>query len=1018
MKPGETLAEFDERFSSIIIEIISLGKEYSNREIALKVMRALPRECDVKTIAMRESKDLNKLELHDMFADLKAYEFELGIRNKDEPSKTQQTKALAAATVTLPVEESTSKKSAEQLSNEAMSLFVKKFSKFMRKNQSQMNKSYFKKDHTEDGQGCFNCGKKGHFIAECNRLKMDENKHENRRRFKDNKKFVKKKNQRVLIVEEDKGKWAETESEKSSSEASSSESEDETIECLMAKEDQESTDEMVFDFNSEEFTREDLVTALHDMVNEFKGLSIKFNEAVAKKLDLKNKLTLSNCSQHKEVESLKVKSSASLNKMHEMQKPAGDRTGLGYNINDCSTSEASTQPLLEKDSLRSIKFVRSSSSDKSKRYWRKPRPNSTDYDGSTGYHSRTRPNNYYNCRPVQKRYRLNDSNQRPKQHILIHHQIIYPIMELMKKNLEKSTWFLDSGCSRHMTGNKNLLSEVVNFKGPTITFGDNAEGKAMGKGKIIHGKIIIKDVLLVENLRYNMISISQLCDNGYTVEFHKDKCMVKTNEGTIVLTGYRSQNTYRVEWNDECLNASTCFIALNGNKNWLWHKSLNHLNFKSIATISKFKLVSGLPNVDFAKDKICNASQLGKQVRSTFKSKGRNSSARCLELLHMDLFGPIPVMSLGGKKYNLVVIDDFSRFTWVLFLSSKDQTADQLIKLLKRLQNEKMEEIDRIRSDRGTEFLNKYLSSYLEDHGIKHELSAARSPQQNGVAERRNRTLKEAARTMLAESGISQRFWAEAINTACYTQNRSMINKNHEKTPYEVWTGKLLEVGYFRIFGCKCFIHINGKTHLTAFDVKAENGIFLGYSAVSKAYRLYNQKTLTVEESIHVVFDESSICYDNSNSSMHDLINNFEAANLEASNDDDEIDLRRTGETISKENPTGQEQNQQTNEPENNYQPQNIQMEEEAPEQENDINQPTEPNPYRPCLRWNKDHPLELVIGNPTAPLRTRNQMINEFMQDAFVSQIEPKKIDDALLDTNWIEAMQEELNQFERNRV
>ncbi|XP_073016680.1 uncharacterized protein [Primulina eburnea] len=233
MKPGETLAEFDERFSSIIIELTSLGKEYSNREIALKVMRALPREWDVKTIAMRESKDLYKLELHDLFADLKAYEFELGIRTEEEPSTTQQTKALAAATVTLPVEESTSKKSAEQLSNEAMSLFVNKFGKFMRKN--QMNKPYFKKDHTEDGQGCFNCGKKGHFIAECNKPKKDENKPENRRRFKNDKKFIKKRNQKVLVAEEDKGKWAETESEKSSSEESSSESEDERVECLMPK---------------------------------------------------------------------------------------------------------------------------------------------------------------------------------------------------------------------------------------------------------------------------------------------------------------------------------------------------------------------------------------------------------------------------------------------------------------------------------------------------------------------------------------------------------------------------------------------------------------------------------------------------------------------------------------------------------------------------------------------------------------------------------------------------------------
>ncbi|XP_073063933.1 uncharacterized protein [Primulina eburnea] len=166
--------------------------------------------------------------------------------------------------------------------------------------------------------------------------------------------------------------------------------------------------------------------------------------------------------------------------------------------------------------------------------------------------------------------------------------------------------------------------------------------------------------------------------------------------------------------------------------------------------------------------------------------------------------------------------------------------------------------------------------------------------------------------------------------------------------------GKQPEVGCFRNFGCKCFIHINGKTHLTAFEVKADNGIFLGYSEVSKACRAYNQRTVTVEESIHIVFDESSICHDNSSSSIHDLINNLDVTNLKTSSDDE----------------------------------------------------------------WKKDHLLKLVIGNPTAPLRTINQMINEFMHVALVSQIEAKKIDDALLDTNWIEAMQEELNQFERSKV
>ncbi|XP_075494767.1 uncharacterized protein LOC142532334 [Primulina tabacum] len=658
MNPGETLGEFDERFSSIIIELISLEKEYSNREIALKVMRALPREWDVKTIAMRESKDLNKLELHDLFVDLKAYEFELGIRTEEKPFTSQQKKALVATTVTLPVEESTSKKTAELLSNEAMSLFVKEFGKFMRKNQSQMNKPYSKRTILMMVKPALTVERRD--ILFQNAIGQER-----------------RKRNRLTEDKEDKGKWADSESERSTSEESASESEDETTKCLMAKEDPESTEEMVFNFDSIEFTIEDLVTTLHDMINEFKGLSQQFNVAKAKKQDLKNKLTLSSCSQQKEVEGIE------------------------------------------------------------------------------------------------------------------------------EKELEESIWFLDSGCSRHMTGRKSLLSEIINDKGPMINFRDNSKGRAVGKCKIIHGKIIIKDV-------------------------NKSVQPSRTKEET------HQQDAY---------------------------------NFFS-----------------------------------------------------MDLFGPIPVMSLGGKKYTLVVIDDTSRFTWVTFLNSKDQTTAQLIKLLKRLQNEKNEAVDKIRSDRRTEFLNQFLSSYLEDHGIKHEMSAARSPQKNGVAERRNRTLKEASRTMLAESSISQRFWAEAINTACYTQNRSMINKNHENTPYDIWTGKKPEVGYFRIFGCKCFIHINGKTQLTAFDVKADNDVFLGYSVVSRAYQVYNQRTLTVEESIHIVFDESSICHDNKGSNIHDLINKLDSTNLEDSSDDN-IDLRKTGEHILEQDPTVQEQTQQMNEPEDNYQP-------------------------------------------------------------------------------------------------
>ncbi|KZV34517.1 hypothetical protein F511_21754 [Dorcoceras hygrometricum] len=239
MKYGETMAEFDERLSAVVIELTSLGKEYSNRELALKVMRALPREWDVKTMAMRESKDLNKLELHDLFANLKAYEFELETRSEAGPSTSQPTKALAATT-SEQCSPSTSK-STEQLSNDAMSLFVKKFGKFMRKS---YNPSFFynnahKSDKVTTDQNCFNFGRPGHFAADCNmpkkedRFKSDEKKDDRSKdRSKDrsmrtraDKRPSRKNDRKVLVAEESNKKWADTDTDSSSSSSSSSDSE-------------------------------------------------------------------------------------------------------------------------------------------------------------------------------------------------------------------------------------------------------------------------------------------------------------------------------------------------------------------------------------------------------------------------------------------------------------------------------------------------------------------------------------------------------------------------------------------------------------------------------------------------------------------------------------------------------------------------------------------------------------------------------------------------------------------------
>jgi hypothetical protein len=226
-----------------------------------------------------------------------------------------------------------------------------------------------------------------------------------------------------------------------------------------------------------------------------------------------------------------------------------------------------------------------------------------------------------------------------------------------------------------------------------------------------------------------------------------------------------------------------------------------------------------------------------------------------LELLHVDLFGPIAYISIGGSKYCLVIVDDYSRFTWVLFLQEKSQTQENLKEFLRRAQNEFGLRIKKIKSDNGAEFKNSQIEGFLE--GIKHEFSSPYTPQQNGVVERKNRTLLDMARTMLDEYKTSDQFWAEAINNACYSIDRLYLHRILKKTSYEFLTGKKPNVSYFRVFGSKCFILVK-RGRKSKFAPKAVEGFLLGYDSNTRAYRVFNKSTGLVEVSCDIVFDETN----------------------------------------------------------------------------------------------------------------------------------------------------------------
>ncbi|GJT66940.1 retrovirus-related pol polyprotein from transposon TNT 1-94 [Tanacetum coccineum] len=390
----------------------------------------------------------------------------------------------------------------------------------------------------------------------------------------------------------------------------------------------------------------------------------------------------------------------------------------------------------------------------------------------------------------------------------------------------------------------------------TVRFGNDHFGAIMGYGDYVIGDSVISRVYYVEGLGHNLFSVGQFCDSDLEVAFRKHSCYVRDTDGVELLKGSRGSNLYTISVEDMMKSSPICLLSkASKNKSWLWHRRLNHLNFGTINDLARKDLVRGLPRLKFEKDHLCSACQLGKSKKHTHKPKTENTNLEVLNTLHMDLCGPMRVQTINGKKYILVIVDDYSRFTWVKFLRSKDETPAVVIKFLRQIQVGLNKTVRFIRTDNGTEFVNKTLYDHYEKVGIFHQKTVPRTPQQNGVVERRNRTLVEAARTMLIFSKAPMFLWAEAVATACYTQNRSLIHTRHDKTPYELVHNKKPDLIFFRVFGALCY-PTNDSENLGKLQPTADIGIFVGYAPNRKGYRIYNKRTRKIMETIHVTFDE------------------------------------------------------------------------------------------------------------------------------------------------------------------
>ncbi|GJU51689.1 retrovirus-related pol polyprotein from transposon TNT 1-94 [Tanacetum coccineum] len=357
----------------------------------------------------------------------------------------------------------------------------------------------------------------------------------------------------------------------------------------------------------------------------------------------------------------------------------------------------------------------------------------------------------------------------------------------------------------------------------TVRFGNDHFGPIMGYGDYVIGDSVISRIYYVEGLGHNLFSVRQFCDLDLEVAFRKHSCYVRDVNGVDLIKGNRVTNIYTIFVKDMMMFSPIYLLSkASKNKSWLWHRRLNHLNFGTINDLTRKDFVRGLPRLKF--EKIIFAQLVNFE-------KARNIPTN-------------PNLKIPTWK-----------FTWVKFLRSKDETPEFVIKFLKQIQVGLNKTVRYIRTDNGTEFVNQFLTEYYESVGIFHQKSVPRTPQQNDVVERRNRTLVEAARTMLIFSKAPMFLWAEAVATACYTQNRSLIHTRHNKTPYELVHDKKPDLKFLRVFGALCY-PTNDSEDLGKLRPTTDIGIFVGYAPNRKGYRIYNKRTRRIMETIHVQFDE------------------------------------------------------------------------------------------------------------------------------------------------------------------
>ncbi|KAK2453398.1 gag-protease polyprotein [Trifolium repens] len=820
MKEDESVHEFYMNILDIANSFDVLGEKMSDAKLVRKILRSLPKRFDMKVTAIEEAHDINTMKVDELIGSLET--FELAINERGD----KKSKSIAFASNTDDCE-STGEFDEDDGFSEALAMVGRKLRQAWKQKPNGQNIRFnintqpdrFKRGKSDDkqvpskGVQCHECEGYGHIRTECAT-------------------FLKKQKKSMTVT------WSDEDD---------SEEESESAKCVTAlagvcASDVESVDEGL--------SYDDLLVSYRDLYEKdleinkvlrrqkktIAQLTIERDEGLTKIAGLTDEVSQLNSQLENTMKQIRMLNTgtAVLDEILDSQeKNKGVGIGFDYrrmkqhkNTAKFIHAENVYDPTSEKQMLKRPAQHHGSSSNRRPRRWvchhcgkrGHIRPYCFKlYGYPQWYHHNTAEQVNTPTHQPEKEWKPKLVNKETAQ-----------IAHIALKATSRNCWYFDSGCSRHMTGEDDYLDELEPYATSYVTFGGGAKGEIVGIGKTVkRGLPKLEKVLFVKGLTANLISISQLCDQGMKVDFTYSRCEVRNAQGKVVMTGMRSKDNCYHWVDDEDANISTCLVSKE-EEVWLWHQKLGHLHLRGMKKAISTGAIRDLPKLNIEEGRICGECQIGKQTRMSHQKLEHQVTTRPLELLHIDLMGPMQVESMGGRRYALVVVDDFSRFTWIDFIREKSDSFDVLKLLCLQLQREKNLSIVRIRSDHGREFENAKLSEFCESEGIKQEFSSPITPQQNGVVERKNRTIQESARAMLHAKKLPYHFWAEAMNTACYVHNRVTMRKGTNCTIYELWKDRKPTVKYFHVFGSKCYI-LADREQRRKMDPKSDEGIFLGY---------------------------------------------------------------------------------------------------------------------------------------------------------------------------------------------